>query len=121
MQIYSRWQDDSFVDKHDKVMSYEYTDLNDFNEKYGNEGLTNGRIIGRYYEGIGVLVKRGLVDISLVDDLMSGTITRFYEQMEPYLRDYRTLNNFPQYSEYVEYLYQQVKPIMKKQHPELVT
>jgi hypothetical protein len=36
MQIYSRWQDDSFVDKHDKVMSYEYTDLNDFNEKYGN-------------------------------------------------------------------------------------
>jgi hypothetical protein len=119
MQIYSRWQDDSFVAKHDQFLSYEFKDLDDFLEKYGSEGLNVGRVIGRYYEGIGVLVKRGLVDISLVDDLMSGTIIRVWEQMEPIMRDWRIRDNFPQYGEFIEYLYHQVKTVFNKQHPDI--
>lgn len=39
--------------------------------------------LGTYFEGIGVLVKRNLVDPSMVDDLMSGRFIDFWEAMGP--------------------------------------
>ncbi len=70
-----------------------------------------------YLEGIGVLVKRGLIEASFVDDLMSSVVIGYWEKYRQYVYDYRVRRNVPQMGEYIEYLYNQVKPIFDEQHP----
>jgi hypothetical protein len=68
-------------------------------------------------EGIGVLVKRGLVNTEFVDDLMSVVVTRFWDLTRSAWSEYRVWEGDQAMWEYVEYLYNQVKPIYQKQWP----
>ena len=40
---------------------------------------------------------------------------------EPYIKERRVRDNYPQMYEHVEYLYNQIKQIAEQQHPELKT
>jgi hypothetical protein len=40
-----------------------------------------------------------LIDISLVDDLFSGWITKYWEASRKYAEDARRTMNYPQYAE----------------------
>jgi len=64
---------------------------------------------GFFFEGLGVLLHRKLIDISLVDDLFSGWIARYWEAVKPFAEDARKTLNYPQYAEWVEYLYNEMK------------
>jgi hypothetical protein len=123
MQIYSQWNTLEFGLQYEKTMRMEFTDFNDFNEKYlGDiEAYTGWRMMARFFEGIGVLVQRGLIDVTLVDDLMSGETMRFYERFQPLIKEFRERMNWPQAVEWVEYLYNQIRLIAEEQHPELRT
>ena len=77
-------------------------------------------MINAYLEGIGVLMKKGLIDPSIVDDLMSGVIIRYWEKYEPLILEYRKRYDWPQSDEYVEYLYNKIKPIASRQRKELL-
>jgi hypothetical protein len=100
-----------------------FEDYDDYEAKYGFQANPDANIlhsrVESYLEGIGVLVKRGLIDPSFVDDLMSSAITMFWEKFGPSFLEYRVRMNYPQRGEYVEYLYNQIKPIVDSQHPEL--
>ena len=78
-------------------------------------------MIGGYLEGIGVLLSRNLLDPTFVDDLMSGPIRIFWEKFKPIIEDIRIRWGNPASYEWVEYLYNQIKPIAESQHPELGT
>jgi hypothetical protein len=65
-------------------------------------------------------VKRGLVDVALVDDLMSGHVVASWQRFGPIIIESRKIMNWPQNGEWWEYLYHEVNEIMEKQHPELV-
>jgi len=75
--------------------------------------------LGSYLEGLGLLVRRRLIDPSFVDDLISGIITRYWEKFALITIEQRKRLNYPQLGEWVEYLYNQIKPIVEEQHPEL--
>jgi hypothetical protein len=64
---------------------------------------------GYFFEELGILLHRKLVDISLVDDLFSGPIIRFWEASKPYVEEARKRLNEPQYAEWFEYLYDEMK------------
>ena len=74
-----------------------------------------------FFEGVGVYVKRGLIDVSMVDDLMSEAIMSFCDKSKPIIYETRTRNNLPQFGEFVEHLANEVKAIIEKQHPKLAT
>ena len=76
---------------------------------------------GTFLEAIGVLVNRGMIDVTLVDDLMSGSILKWWEKFEPVQLEIRERFNWPQNAEWGEYIYKQIKPIVEEQHPELKT
>jgi hypothetical protein len=50
---------------------------------------------------------------------MSSGITAFWEKFRSVILEHRVRMNHPQRGEYVEYLYDQIKPIVDSQHPEL--
>ena len=126
MYMYDRWSDPEFMKHYYEIMEWSWTDYDAFWERYGAsknpDTYLHFSTIGKFFEGVGVLVKRELVDPSLVDDLMSGHILRFWEKFgETVIKERQVRENSPQYYEYVEYLYSVIKPIVESQHPELKT
>ena len=123
MQIYSQWTSMEMGRNYQRIMDMEWTDYADYREKREADiELDIGfGSVGRYLEGIGVLVHRGLIDVTFVDDLMSGTIMSYWEKMAPTIKESRIRLNWPPYLEWIEYLYNKIKPIVEEQHPELRT
>ena len=121
MPIYSTFYSDEFLKANSEIMTWSYDNYDDYTSKYGyasnHEASMLQSKVNLYLEGIGVLVKRGLIDPSLVDDLMSSVVIRYWEKYRQYVYDYRARLDLPQFSEYAEYLYSQIRPIFNEQHP----
>jgi len=105
---------------------FEYDSFEEFMEKYGPNTNMEGYITwmsrANFYDGLGMLVKRGLIDATMVDDLISGPIIFFWEKrVEPIVKEFNEYLNNPAAFEWTEYLYHQIKPIRDRQHPELKT
>ena len=120
MQLYSRWQDKEFNDSKHFVITYDVKSYEDYEEIFKDEDKASTfRVVGTFIEGLGVLVKRGLVNKTFVDDLMSGDIIGFWEKYGDFVKEERRRMNYPQALEWAEYLYNEIKPLSVKQHPEL--
>ena len=120
MQLYNKWQDKEFNKSKYLVMTYPLNSYEDYEEIWRDEERASTfRVVGTFLEGLGVLVKRGLVDKGFVDDMMSGDIIGFWEKYGEVIREERRRLNYPQALEWAEYLYNEVKPLSKKQQPEL--
>ena len=77
--------------------------------------------IAMFFEGVGVLVREGHINIRLFALLMTGMTRSWWERIyKPCLEEGRMKRNFPRWMSESEYLY---KEMMKyhKEHPELAT
>ncbi len=123
MQIYSTFCSDHIQKARNEMAMWSYRDYDDFQSKYGYdvspEAYQLHSSFSFFLEGVGVLVFRKLIDASLVDDLMSGPIITYWEKMKPYYLEHRVRFDWPQFGEYIEYLYNHIKPIAEKQKVEL--
>jgi hypothetical protein len=74
--------------------------------------------MGSFFEGVGVLVREGFLDIRLVALLMTGNIRNFWDKTAPIINEFRTASNWPRLLIETEYLYNE---LMKyhKQNPDL--
>jgi len=119
MQIFTRQYDIDQRRSLHLLNTLEYEDYDDFIEKYGPENNPDVYFrlssLGTYFEGVGVLVKRNLVDPAMVDDLMSGRIIDFWEAFGPYILAVRERTGDYEAFEHVEFLYNVIKSIQDKQ------
>lgn len=119
MQIFSRQYDVEQRRSLYIIENIEYENLDDFLEKYGPETNPDvyfrGSSLGTYFEGVGVLVKRKLIDPSMVDDLMSGRIIDYWEANRRWVLEMRERTGDYEMIEHVEYLYDVIKSIQDKQ------
>lgn len=120
MQIYSGFYDKEnmksilkFINQ-DKYMKLDFIKFDESQEDL----YASFASVANYFEGIGVLVKRRLIDPTLVDDLMSGAATRMWETYGPNIVELREKYGYPQLYEYIEYLHDEIKSIVDKQHPD---
>jgi hypothetical protein len=72
------------------------------------------------YEMYGVMVKRGLLDITLVDDLFSGGVLMMWNKYKSVIYGMRKLFGYPQLQEHQEYLANEIQKIVDKQHTNFV-
>ena len=105
MRLYTTFGDTGFQKAWQRFMTTDYEDYDDFVKKYGSWAPE----AGLFLEGLGVLLKRNLIDIELVDDLFSGPIKYAWEKFKPIVEDARKQLNYPAYAEWVEYLYNEMK------------
>ena len=122
MQIFARQYDIEQRKSDLLLQKIEYNDVDDFVDKYGPENNPEAalrfRASAAYYEGIGVLVKRNLIDPAMVDDLMSGRIIDFWETSRKYAFGVRERTGDYEAFEFSEYLYNVIKGIQDKQRSE---
>ena len=96
--IYNIWKWDSY---------------DDFEAKYGRtthpDEYSYYLSVINYFNGIGILVKRGVIDPSLVKDFIGGVVTRYWEKVESLTKETRIRRNWPEYDDHAEYLYNVMK------------
>jgi hypothetical protein len=93
MQVYTQSLSKEFIKQWYAVKDFEYQGLKDFSEKYGidnnPEFYYSFISIANYIDGLGVLVKRGIMDIALVTDMMGSYAAWWWRIVETYVKDIR--------------------------------
>ena len=115
MQLYSEFGSKEYVEAMPKLFLLEFKDYEDFKQKYPtstfatSEASTSYTMYCYFFEKVGLLLHRKLIDIELVDDLFSMAITICWEKVRPIVEGRRKEWNTPQYWEWFEYLYNELK------------
>ena len=105
IRLYSTFGSRDFQEDWHRVMGTEYRDYNDFVKKYGRRVAE----AGLFFEGVGVLLKRDLIDIALIEDLFGGAVKLYWEKRKHVVEDAREQLNLPQFGEWFEYLYNEMQ------------
>jgi hypothetical protein len=98
-----------------KLLSLEYEDYDDFKKKHGeltSEGEFQKAIsvMFGFFEGMGLLLHRKLIDISLVDYITggSGGVKMLWDRMKPVMEGFSKEYNIPTF-QWTEYLYNELQ------------
>ena len=106
MRLYSTFGSKEFQDALDKLRPRKFKDYDDYVKKYGWSDVAEVAIL---FEGLGVLLHRKLIDVSLVDDLFTGPIERIWEKVKPMVEGFRKQYNQPGAYWFFEYLYNKMQ------------
>jgi hypothetical protein len=119
MQIYDKWSDPDMLSSFEIVSATELSSIEDFLEtrKTNKEFHKAMQKIVGFYEGLGVLVKEGLLDIRLVALLMTGSTLGFWRKIEPHAERVREMLG-PRVWIETEYLAKRLLEYVDK-HPEI--
>jgi hypothetical protein len=118
MDLYNRWNTSEVAQQYGKVrFKYHIANYEDYlrivgydNEELGNvEAFSDFQNLAQFFNGIGVLVKRKLIDIALVEDLLSQRVIWWWEMYRPICLGAREVTDDPEMYENMEYLYNAMK------------
>ena len=102
----------------DIVNKWEWDNYEDFQKKYGRrynwDEFRKYMLVYSIYEGLGVLVYRNLIDVTMIEQFMRSYIVRFWEKIGPIMKESRVRFNNPLIAEWTEYLYEEVRQIESK-------
>jgi hypothetical protein len=93
-------------DAWERIQKREFKDFNSYRKEHGLQDVNK---VGWFFEGLGVLLHRKLIDISLVDDLFSSPVKRAWEKLKPVAEGERNQTNRPQIWEWFEYVYNELQ------------
>src|SRR4030042_433534 len=121
MQVYNKWQEKEFnLSKQLVLQEYRGVGVGGYEAVLKDkEKAANFRVVSTALEGLGVLVQGSLVDVGIVDDMMSGDVIGFWEKYGGAVKEFRVRIGYPQALEWTEYLYNEVKSLSLKLHPAL--
>jgi hypothetical protein len=111
MRLYASFSSNEFQDAWAKVRARasdfeSIDDIYDFDEKVG---LREVNQVCLFFEGIGILLQRKLVDTRMVEDLFGGAVARTWEKVKTGVTKARQQLNDPTIYYYFEYLYDEMK------------
>jgi hypothetical protein len=112
MSIYETHTNPEFRKKITEIQQQTWNNLDEFIEKFGPESnpdaYSNRIAVSSFFEGIGFLVKRDLVDISMVHNLLGISVVHTWEKIGPVFIDARVRVNEPYLYLDFEYLYNEI-------------
>jgi len=123
MQIYDRFNDSEFWKYYIELRSHSWNDYDDWNSKYGrkNENAFSAfASMASYFDGLGVLANRELIDIGMVDELLHTRVLWFWDTYRYILEEMRKRNNNPRIWPHITILYNKIQTYVRE-HPELST
>jgi len=105
-----------------EVMIYDWKDFDDwierFNERTNPDAIASFTSVMAFFDGIGVLLREGLIDIKLVYELMAPTILVTWSRYEPIIIGDKEYFQTPDFWGGFEYLYSKIIEI--KEDPDLL-
>jgi hypothetical protein len=115
MRLYSTFGSKEFQDAWTRIESIEFKNYNEYVKKCG---LGDYAQCATFFEGIGVLLQKKLIDINLVDALFGVPLKFMYERMKPIIEGNREQLHNQRVFEHFKYLYNEMqKREQKLQQP----
>ena len=119
MRLYATFSSNDFQDAWAKVRAKasvfeSIDDIYDFDRKVG---LREVNQVCLFFEGIGILLRRKLVDTRMIEDLFGGAIARAWEKVKAGVIRARQQLKDPTIYYYFEYLYNEMKKRELKLQP----
>jgi hypothetical protein len=112
MQVLHRFYEPDFFEKYTQVLYWKWADYDDFIQKYGwknnPQAWYSEGSIAAYFEGIGLLMNLGLLDVKLVHGLLFRHVKLFWEKIMPVSLEMRKRLKIPHVDQWVEYLYSEL-------------
>jgi len=119
MRLYSTFDSLEFLEAWHKIFWMpELKDYDDFVKKLEGKRHKAAFVI-LFYEEVGILLRRKLVDISLVDDLFSDSVKQIWEKVKIPLMEVRKRGISPRAYENFEYLYNEMKKREQQQEAKI--
>jgi len=104
-RLYSTYASEEFQKEWFIFMTEETNDYNTYRKKYAVEFPPTAV----FFNEIGVLLSKKLIDIDLVNSLFGGVIMRYWERLKPFLESCRRELNSPKLGFGVEYLCNEIQ------------
>lgn len=114
LRLYSQFNSLQFQEMWHRVLNREIKDYDDRSIEDFVGGDAEATAVGMFFEGIGILLKRGLIDIDLVDDMFTTPIKWTWEKMRDQTVIIRKVRNQPEILEWFEYLYNKMQERERK-------
>jgi hypothetical protein len=115
MKLDSDWRSKEFRESYATVMNLNLEDFSydDFSKKHPPYSMETPearavRDVSLFFDLIGILLRRKLIDIEMVDDLFSFNIKMMWEKLKP-IMEARRRDIGPTYRKWFEYLYNEMK------------
>jgi hypothetical protein len=118
MQIYNWWSTKATAEQYGKVRyNYSFKDRADWIKQMSGDKNTLSNLdmysdmqsMANFFEGIGVLVQRGLINPDLVEDLLANRIIWWWEKWRIISEGARVNLGDPKLHDHTEYLYNIMK------------
>jgi len=119
VRLYSAFSGKELQEAYFEVMyRMEFVDYDDFMKKYRMPSKQAVPLwqVGKFFDGVGVLLRRKLVDIGLVDELFHAEVTLLWEKIKPLAEGRRKELNQPTIYQSFEYLYDELQKRKQKLH-----
>ena len=118
MQIHNQWNNKEFIKQFMDILNlWQWNNDDDFWYKFGQisneEAYVSFITVLWYFESVGTLLRKRLIDIKLVDALYSDRYVQFWEKYESILQGLRNDFQNPEYYKNSEYLYTRLKKHQK--------
>ena len=105
MRLYSHFGDDSFVRHFSRVTNWDYGTYEDYLARRTDDDYISLTVVTVFFEALGLLLKRRLAPLDLIDDLLSGPIILAWPKVEPIWVGFRAQYGVPAAAEWFEYLH----------------
>ena len=120
MDMYNRFQDD-FIELYYKIRDLEFDTFEEYWDRVYEEGeefVREYQNLCAFYEGLGVLVREGKLNIRWVALLLSAPTRQLWEVHAPFIDEIREATNVKRGMAEWEYLYNELMRYLEE-HPEL--
>jgi hypothetical protein len=119
VRLYSTWESKEFSEATLKTWNLEFNGYDDFVKKYGpwyseTEVYTALRMVGSFFELLGILLSSDFVDVSIVANTFRITIETTWEKIKPLVEGGRKV-----YGPYLYYNFECLYNEMKKREQKL--
>lgn len=118
MNVYSKYTDPTYIQNYNQaIANINWSSLDDYIRKYPTTSQESMAVelVFNYYEGIGVLVEEGLLDVELVANMMGGNIIPLWEKYSPLILEARKRRN-PRVYDKTEYLYDRLRKVRQTEY-----
>ena len=118
IQLYQRYITREFRAAITAMRQWSWNDYEDFMQKYGPATNPDAHTLHiateNVFEGIGVLVQRGLIDSSLVMDLVWYALGNYWERFGPIWQEWRIRSGQHGLADHTESLYHHIRQTIQE-------
>ena len=121
MRLYSSFGQEAFLRRFERVTSWSFDTYETYRENSTPDDQISLMVVGVFFENMGLLLKRRLAPLDLLDDLLSGPILLAWPKARPVWVGLRAEYNQPSWAEWFEFFYdamvKRMAKLNKKQGP----